>query len=52
MTLDGTGRVKIAANGVAKVSEATVSPNNAKVKASALVVAWLGVGKLGMRNAK
>ncbi len=52
VTIDTAGRVKINTNGVAKVSEAMISPNNAKVKASALVVAWLGVGKLGMRDAK
>ncbi len=52
LKFDGTGRVKIEANGVTKVSEAVLSPNNAKVKPSALVVAWLGVGTLGIRDAK
>jgi hypothetical protein len=52
LSIDGKGRVKIETNGDAKVSEAVVSPNNAKVKPIALVVAWLGVGKLGLRNAK
>jgi hypothetical protein len=52
VTIDNAGRVTIEANGTRKVSEAALSPSNAKTKPLALLVAWLGLGKLGIRNAK
>jgi hypothetical protein len=49
VTIDPAGRVKITMGSSAKVSQAVLAPNNAKVRPAALIVAWLGLGKLGVK---
>ena len=52
LTIDATGRVRMKNDRASQLSEAVLAPNTATVRRAAMLVAWLGVGKLGMRAEK
>jgi hypothetical protein len=52
LTLDASGHFQYSYGADKQTSEAVLSPSTAATKPLALVVAWLGVGKLGLRKSK